>query len=187
MKSILPNILKDPNYLKALMEVTGMNEETLKKAFTHGDGPTLNADEIWPEGFYDYSGSNAKEDLNSITIDINKVLNWYEKANKNPDTLEGVTNIFFMTAIVGHETSHWGNQIKGPQGEGLIFLHKFNNQAGEPEHGKAFEFKLFQSLYPKAKVSYGVLEMGHPNQLSKYLNNYVLQNFKTLSNIFKSH
>ncbi|WP_449397458.1 hypothetical protein [Chryseobacterium wanjuense] len=54
----------------------------------------------------------AKEDLNSISIDIVKVLNWYEKANKDPNTITGVANIFYMTALVGHEAAHWGNQMK---------------------------------------------------------------------------
>ena len=186
VKNILPNILKDSNYLKALMDVTGMSKEALEKAFTYGDGPTLHANNIWSDGFYDYSGSHAKEDLNSISIDIVKVLNWYEKANRDPNTKDGVANIFYMTALVGHETGHWGNQIKGPSGAELNFLHKFNNTAGEPEHGNAFEFKLFNGLYPKAVVANGILDIGHANtNLSKYLYNYVSTNFKILSSIFQ--
>ncbi|HAO05557.1 MAG TPA: hypothetical protein DCQ50_00960, partial [Chryseobacterium sp.] len=186
VKNILPNVLKDSNFLKALMEVTGMSKETLEKAFTYGEGPTLQANDIWANGLYDYSISFAKEDLNSISIDITKVLNWYEKANKDPNTIQGVANIFYMTALVGHESAHWGNQIKGPIGDNVSFLRKFNNTAGEPEHGEAFEFKLFNTLYPKATVSNGILHIGQPNNLSKYLNNYVSKNFQMLSNIFQS-
>ena len=186
VKNILPNILKDPNYLKALMDVTGMSKETLEKAFNYGgDSPIIHADHVWGDGFYDYSGSHAKEDINTVSVDIDKVLNWYEKANKDPNTIAGVANIFYMTAVVGHEAAHWGNQIKGPTGEGLNFLHNFNNLAGEPEHGNAFEFKLLNGLYPNAKVG-NFLYIGHASSgLSQYLNNYVSTNFKMLSNIFK--
>lgn len=60
---------------------------------------------------------------------------------------EGVANMFYMAALVGHESAHWGNQIQGPTGEGLNFLHKFNNQEGRPEHGEAFEFKLDNYIF----------------------------------------
>lgn len=125
MKNILPNILKDTNFLKALMDVTGMSEADLKKAFTYGEGPIIHADNVYGDGFYDYSGSFAKEDLNKISIDITKVLDFYEKANRDPNTIEGIANIFYMTSLVGHETAHWGNQIKGPEGDNLFFLKKF--------------------------------------------------------------
>ncbi|WP_312177618.1 hypothetical protein [Chryseobacterium sp.] len=186
VKNILPNIIKDANFLKALMDVTGMSEEALKKAFVYGEGPILHANNIWATALYDYSVSFAKEDLNSISIDIDQILNWYENANRDPHTLQGVANIFYMVALVGHETAHWGNQIKGPAGANLIFLNKFSNTDGRPEHGEAFEFKLFNGLYPKATIANGILHLGHPNNLSKYLNNYVSKNFQMLSNIFQS-
>ena len=189
VKNILPNILKDTNFLKALMDVTGMSEETLKKAFAYGgDSPIIHANNVIGDGYYDYSGSFAMEDLNTLSVDIVKVLNWYEKANKDPNTINGVANIFYMTAVVGHEVAHWGNQIKGPKGEGWNFLCNFKNLDGEPEHGEAFEFKLFNSLYPKAVVGNGILHIGHANSsLSKYIYNYASKNFQLLSDIFKSH
>ncbi|WP_228463086.1 RHS repeat-associated core domain-containing protein [Chryseobacterium cheonjiense] len=186
VKNILPNIIHDPNFLKAIMDVTGMNEADIKKAFIYGEGPIIHADNVYGDGFYDYSGSFAKEDLNSISVDITKVLNWYENTNRDPNTIQGVANIFYMVALVGHESAHWGNQINGPTGKKMVFLKKFSNTPGQPEHGEAFEFKLFNGLYPKATIGNGILHIGQPNNLSKYLNNFVSKNFQMLSNIFQS-
>lgn len=123
-----------------------------------------------------------KEDLNKISIDITDTLNWFEKSNKNPTTVDGVTNIFFMASVIGHEGSHWGNQIYRAKGDMGNFISKFNN-----EHGNAFEFKLFQNQNPKATIAPGILHSGHAPNFFKHLKNYVLQNFQTLSNIFKPH
>ncbi len=62
VKNQLPNILKDPNYLKALMDVTGMSEETLKKAFDYGgNSPILHAFESnTEEALYDFREHSIK-------------------------------------------------------------------------------------------------------------------------------
>lgn len=87
---------------------------------------------------YLHGGLTEGNTLNTAAIHSG-LADWYEKANRDPNTLEGIANIFYMTCVVGHETAHWGNQIKGPTGEELDFLHKFDNKAGRPEHGEAFD------------------------------------------------
>jgi hypothetical protein len=180
VKNQLPNIIQDKNFLQAFMDITGMSQEEVTKAFTYGEGPTLHDAYLsFGEGQYDYSVTGMKEDINSISIDIPDALNWFEKADKNPNTLKGLTNLFSMAALVGHEGSHWGSGVNGNPNKQFmsIFLQ---------EEGNAFEFKLYNNLYPDAKVAPGILHNGHPNNPSKYLKNYVQQNFQTLSNIFQN-
>ncbi|ANF49251.1 hypothetical protein A0O34_01165 [Chryseobacterium glaciei] len=182
VKNILPKILDDKNFLNAFMDITGMSEEETRKAFTYGQGPVLHDWESnISEGQYDYSVSKFKGDLNNISIDKG-VLDWFEKANKDAKTIDGVVNLSYMTSLIGHEGAHWGNNIKGPGNSNI--LDKYKNSDGIPEHGKAFEFKMLQSIYPKA-VPGGGLDSGNYNNISKYFKAYVQKNFQILSNIYK--
>jgi hypothetical protein len=49
---------------------------------------------------YDYSRTFDKADLNSISID-KTVLTWFEKADKDPNTVAGLANLFYMVSLVG--------------------------------------------------------------------------------------
>ncbi|MDQ0593709.1 RHS repeat-associated protein [Chryseobacterium ginsenosidimutans] len=185
VKNILPNILKDPNYLKALMEVTGMSEETLKKAFTYGQGPTLHDRESnTEEALYDYSRTFDKADLNSISINT-EVLAWFEKADKDPNTVAGLTNLFYMVSLVGHETAHWGANIKNAGS--LKILNVFCNPVdGATEHGKAFEARMYNiGIYPNGYPAWGLDSGNYGSNISKYLIDYVTKKQQMLHNIFK--
>lgn len=132
---------------------------------------------------YDYSSNKIIENLNSISVEMS-VLNWFESANKNPSTVDGISNLFYMSSLIGHEGSHWGNNIKGT-GNTRLLNHFLNNER-QPEHGDALEFKLLNGIYRNAKPNPG-LNIGSYNWISSYLIDYVKKNFKTLSNIFNSN
>lgn len=103
VKNQLPKVVNDPNFLQAFMDITGMNKDEVIKAFSYGEGPILHDWDVeFSNGQYDYAVSKYKGDLNRISISTN-VLNWFEKANKDSNSIEGLTNIFFLSGIVGHE------------------------------------------------------------------------------------
>ncbi|MFN1217160.1 hypothetical protein ACKW6Q_09260 [Chryseobacterium kwangjuense] len=79
--------------------------------------------------------------------------------------------------------SHWGHNIKGPGN--LNILNRYKNGDGVFEHGRAFEFKMLQSMYPNAKPGGGLDNGNYGPNISIYLKAYVQKNFKTLSNIYK--
>ena len=179
VKNQLPNIIKDKNFLQAFMDITGMSQEEVTKAFTYGDGPTLHDWDVeFSNGQYDYSVSHYIGDLNSISIG-NTALNWFEKANKNPNTVEGIANLFWMSSLVGHEGAHWGHNIKGPTQEMNSFINIFQ------EHGDAFEFRIFMKDFPGVKAEPGYLQVGAYNSLPYNLTQYVKIHYNTLSKIFK--
>lgn len=41
VKNQLPNMVNDPNFLQAFMDITGMSQEEVIKAFKYGEGPIL--------------------------------------------------------------------------------------------------------------------------------------------------
>ncbi|WP_318847160.1 RHS repeat-associated core domain-containing protein [Chryseobacterium sp. JV558] len=178
VKNQLPNIIKDSNFLQAFMDITGMSQEEVTKAFTYGQGPTLHDWDIdFTNGQYDYAMSHDKDDLNKISIS-NNVLNWFEKANKDSNSIEGITNLFFMSGIIGHEGAHWGHNIKGNSSMN-DFLNIFNG-----EHGEAFEFRIFKNDFKGIEPTKGYLQLGQINAVPYNLTQYVKIHFNTLSKIF---
>ncbi|PZT99969.1 MAG: hypothetical protein DI622_22080, partial [Chryseobacterium sp.] len=179
VKNLLPNIVKDPNFLQAFMDITGMSQEEVIKAFTYGQGPTLHDWDVeFSNGQYDYAMSHHKDDLNNISIS-NMVLNWFEKANKDPKSVEGITNLFLMSGIIGHEGAHWGNNVKGP-GEAMNnFINNFNG-----EHGEAFEYRVFKNDFKGVEPAKGHLQMGQIDSIPYNLTQYIKIHFNTLSKIF---
>ncbi|KQM52312.1 hypothetical protein ASE55_19660 [Chryseobacterium sp. Leaf201] len=185
VKNQLPKIINDPNFLQAFMDITGMSKDEVVKAFTYGQGPILHDFESnIAEGQYDYSVTHYKEDLNRISIN-KEVLEWFEKADRNPNTVSGLANLFYMSSIMGHEGAHWGSNIKNAGS--LSILNKYCNPIdGIPEHGKAFEFRMYNlGIYPKAKPGWGLDSGNYGNNISKYLKDYVQKKQQILSNIFK--
>ncbi len=124
--------------------------------------------------------------MNSISID-KTVLAWFEKADKDPNTLAGLTNLFYMASLVGHESAHWGANIKNAGS--LDLLLKFcNPKNGVSEHGKAFEARMYILNFgpaTKEKPRWGIDSGNYGSNISDYLKFYVKKNQKTLSNIFK--
>lgn len=89
-----------------------MSENEAKRAFTYGQGPTLHDWDVkHSNGQYDYTEVPIRENLNRISISTD-VLNWFEKADRDPNTLQGVINIFAMTGLIGHEGAHWDILLK---------------------------------------------------------------------------
>ena len=167
------------------MDVTGMSKDEVLKAFPYGQGPILHDFESsTEEALYDYSRTFDKADLNSISIE-KQVLAWFEKADKNPDTVAGLSNLFYMASLIGHESAHWGANIKN---EGsLRLLNAFCNPIDyNSEHGKAFEYRMYNlGIYPKAKPGWGLDSGNYGKNISTYLIDYVTKKQQMLSNIFK--
>jgi hypothetical protein len=164
------------------MEITGMSEDAVKKAFSYGQGPTLHDWDVnFSQAQYDYGWSKYNGDLNSISVAI-LYINWFEKANKNPNTIDGVTNLFYMASLIGHEGAHWGFQVKGPNETTKKFVSKFDN-----EHGNAFSYKMFINSFPNTPALPGYLGIGDAlnGGFPFNLTEYVKRNYNNLSNIFK--
>jgi RHS repeat-associated protein len=179
VKNVLPNIVNDQNFLSAFMEITGMSEDAVKKAFSYGQGPTLHDWDVeFSNGQYDYAMSHNETDLNNISISTS-VLNWFEKANKNPNSVEGVTNLLLISGLVGHEGAHWGHNIKGPTEAMNNFINNFNG-----EHGEAFEYRVFKNDFPGVSPMNGNLQFGQIGSVPFNLIQYVKIHFNTLSKIF---
>jgi hypothetical protein len=136
----------------------------------------------YSNGQYDYSSSPIPENQNSISI-ATFVLNWFERANKNPTTIEGITNLLFMSGVIGHEGAHWGNNIKGTSKDMEGLLQNFNNSDGRPEHGNAFEYRIFKNDFRSVPPANGHLDMGQINSFPYNLREYSRIHFKTLSKI----
>ncbi|WP_415326314.1 DUF6443 domain-containing protein [Chryseobacterium sp. MMS23-Vi53] len=184
VKNKLPKIVNDPNFLQAFMDITGMNKDEVTKAFTYGEGPILHDWDVkMSNGQYDYTNSPIPENLNKISI-ATFVLDWFEKANKNPNTIEGIVNLFFMSGVIGHEGAHWGNNIKGASKDMQGFLQNFVNDEGRPEHGNAFEYRIFMNDIKGVAPANGRLDMGQINSFPYNLKEYSRIHFKTLSKIF---
>ncbi|WP_435522869.1 hypothetical protein [Chryseobacterium indoltheticum] len=168
VKNQLPNIVNDPNFLQAFMDITGMSQEEVIKAFTYGQGPTLHDWDVeFSNAQYDYAMSNHKGDLNSISIS-NTVLNWFEKANRDTNSLEGITNLFLMSGLIGHEGAHWGNNVKGPTSAMSNFIKNFNG-----EHGEAFEYRVFKNDFRGVSPANGHLQFGQIDSIPSNLTEYV--------------
>lgn len=150
----------------------------------YDEGPVLHdLDVMHTNGQYDYSTSAISENLNSISI-ATFVLKWFETTNKNPNTLEGITNLFFMSSVIGHEGAHWGHNIKGPSKDMQGFLQNFINDEGRPEHGNAFEYRIFKNDFKGITPANGHLDIGQIDNYPYNLKEYSRIHFKTLSKIF---
>ncbi|SHF44472.1 DUF6443 domain-containing protein [Chryseobacterium takakiae] len=182
VKYILPKMVQDKNFMNALSSVSGFSLEDLIEIFQYGKGGILSAEDIWPEAEYPYAHSQDKRLINSIIVDTD-VLNWFEGANRNSKSFEGVVNIFYMVMVIGHETSHWGNWTKR--------TIRFENSGapelfGSTEIGYFFEYSTLKSVYPNYPVRSGLNIGNFGNNISEQLKGFVKKNFSTLSNIFSN-
>ena len=96
VKNILPKMVNDNNFMEALSAASGFSLEELKENFQYGKGAIVQDGGSLPFGDaeYPYARIQDKSLKNTISLD-EKVLEWFEKANKSSNNIEGVTNVMW--------------------------------------------------------------------------------------------
>ncbi|WP_165571982.1 DUF6443 domain-containing protein [Chryseobacterium vrystaatense] len=177
--TILPKMTQNKEFMEALSIASGFSPGELSDIFQYGKGAILHADKLaYGDAQYDFAETKDKMDINKISID-KTVLNWYETANLDTNSLEGVTNIFWMVMLAGHETSHWGDHTK----RNIRFIDTPIAQEFNNEVGVFFEFRAMRSTFPNTKVKTSLYMGNHGTKISEIFKVFVEKNFKTLSNI----
>ncbi|WP_185290880.1 RHS repeat-associated core domain-containing protein [Chryseobacterium lactis] len=169
VKNQLPKMVGDANFMKALSSASGFSVEELSESFQYGKGMFLKVMDLTiGDAEYLYGGITESNTRNTAAIDT-PVLAWFEKANRNPNSVEGLTNIMYMSALIGHETAHWGDDIKRTVKYGATGLESRFGDVGNFFEERAFGGRM-------GSYSVGV---------SGSIRNYVQTNFKLLQSIFK--
>ncbi|OCA73709.1 hypothetical protein BBI00_04835 [Chryseobacterium arthrosphaerae] len=169
IKNQLPNMVGDGNFMKALSSASGFSVEELTESFKYGKGMFLKVmDLTLGDAEYLYGGITESNTRNMAAIDT-PVLAWFEKANRNPQSIEGLTNLMYMSALIGHESAHWGDDIKRTVKYGSTGLGATYGDVGNFFEQRAFGGRM------------GSYSVG----ISGSIRNYVKANFKLLQSIFK--
>lgn len=107
VKNLLPNMVADEKFMKALSSASGFSMEELAESFKYGKGMYLKEMDLkFGDAEYLYGGVTEGGTRNTTAIDAS-LLDWFEKTNRNPQTVEGLTNLMYMSAVIAHETAHW--------------------------------------------------------------------------------
>ena len=169
MKNQLPNMVADEKFMKALSSVSGFSMEELAESFKYGQGMYLKTLELpFGDAEYLYGGITESGTRNTTAIDT-PLLDWFEKANLNPQSVEGLTNLMYMSAVVAHEAGHWGDDIKR-----TVKYDSTGLSSKYGDVGNFFEHKAFGG------------RMGsYSDGISGSIKNYVKTNFTLLQSIFK--
>ncbi|SUX48488.1 DUF6443 domain-containing protein [Chryseobacterium indoltheticum] len=169
VKNQLPNMVADSKFMKALSSASGFSMDELTESFKYGKGMYLKALELpFGNAEYLYGGITEGNTRNTSAIDIS-ALDWFEKANRNPQSIEGLTNLMYMSALIAHETGHWGDDVKRTVKYDSVGL---STQYGDV--GNFFEHRAFGGGIGSYK-----------NGISGSIKNYVQANFILLQSIFK--
>ncbi len=162
-------MVADSKFMKALSSASGFSMDELTESFKYGKGMYLKALELpFGNAEYLYGGITEGNTRNTSAIDIS-ALDWFEKANRNPQSIEGLTNLMYMSALIGHETGHWGDDVKRTVKYDSVGL---STQYGDV--GNFFEHRAFGGGIGSYK-----------NGISGSIKNYVQANFILLQSIFK--
>ena len=161
VKNQLPKMVGNANFMKALSSASGFSTEELTESFKYGKGMYLKVMDL-PFGDAEYlplgmTDSSAK---NTSAIDT-PLLNWFEKANRDTHSIEGLTNLIYMSAVVAHESSHWGDDIKRTV--------KYNDTGLSSNYGDVGNF--FENR------AFGGRMGSYSSGISAHIKNYVQNNF----------
>jgi len=180
VKNVLPNMVGDEKFMKALSSASGFSMEELAESFKYGKGMYLKAI-VLPFGDAEYlrGGYVEGNTLNTTGVQLS-LIEWFEKANKNTNSVEGLSNLLYTASVIAHETAHWGEDLgkrKVPFETIADFMQK-NNKPRPNDVGGYFEYNAFGS----GSTGIGI---GHYNTtISTNINDYVRANFKLLQSIF---
>ncbi|MBW3521815.1 hypothetical protein [Chryseobacterium sp. NKUCC03_KSP] len=169
VKNLLPNMVADEKFMKALSSASGFSMEELAESFKYGKGMVLKVmDLTLGDAEYLYGGITESSTRNTAAIDT-PVLDWFEKANRNPQSVQGLTTLMYMSALIAHEAGHWGDDVKRTVKYDSTGL---STQYGDV--GNFFEHRAFGG------------RMGsYQNGISGSIKNYVQTNLILLQSIFK--
>ena len=92
-------------------------------------------------------GDDKSYPINLIRIN-NEVLDWFQSANRDTKTFEGIKNLFYMTTLIGHEVNHWGEATGGR----VPFSKTGLGPMGYNDAGDYFENKLLNDTYYKRGI-----------------------------------
>nr|WP_262385551.1 RHS repeat-associated core domain-containing protein [Amniculibacterium sp. G2-70] len=180
VKNQLPKLVNDTNFMSALSKASGFTMDELIENFQYGKGMMLKGMMLlFGDASYLYGGIEEGMTKNTAGVQL-ALLDWYEKANKNTNSVEGLSNLLYMSLLIGHETTHWGDSLgkrKIPYETVANFIQaEFGYRPTDV--GNYFEF-LYLDKAPGAGI-------GHYNtEISAYVKGYVTKNFKSLQSIFK--
>ncbi|OVE59399.1 hypothetical protein B0E34_05635 [Chryseobacterium mucoviscidosis] len=182
VKNKLPNMIKDEKFMSALSTASGFSIDELKEIFTYGKGMELKVMDLsFGDAEYLHGGLTEGSTLNTAAIQT-ALANWFEKANKDTNSIEGLSNLLYTSAVIAHETAHWGDDLgKRKSNYEDIANFMLKNQGFRPtDVGNFFEYKAFG----RGEQGIGI---GHYNtEVSGNIINYVKANFKLLQSIFKT-
>lgn len=169
VKNLLPNMVTDEKFMKALSTASGFSLDELSESFKYGNGMFLKVMDLTVgDAEYLYGGITESDTRNTAAIDT-PVLSWFENANRNSNSVEGLTNLMYMSALIAHEVSHWGDDVKR-----TVKYSTTGLQSTYGDVGNFFEQRAFGG------------SMGsYSNGVSGNIKNYVQVNFILLQSIFK--
>jgi len=172
--NVLPNIVNESNFMKVLSETSGFSPEELGKMFSSKTAYGLMSHQSigYSNADYPHSAQPKSYPVNMVRLNTN-VLDWFQGANRDTSTKEGLTNVFYMAALVGHEINHWGEAA----GRRVPFESTGLQKSGYNDAGDYFENKLLKDTYYKRGL-------GDPGKFKPGLNIYVEKNFNLLYNVF---
>ncbi|WP_336718879.1 hypothetical protein [Chryseobacterium mucoviscidosis] len=182
VKNKLPNMIKDEKFMSALSTASGFSIDELKEIFTYGKGMELKVMDLsFGDAEYLHGGLTEGSTLNTAAIQT-ALANWFEKVNKDTNSIEGLSNLLYASAVIAHETAHWGDDLgKRKSNYEDIANFMLKNKGFRPtDVGNFFEYKAFG----RGEQGIGI---GHYNtEVSGNITNYVKANFKLLQSIFKT-
>lgn len=169
VKNLLPNMVADEKFMKALSSASGFSMEELAESFKYGEGMYLKAMDLkFGNAEYLYGGLTEGSTRNTAAIDI-PALDWFEKADRNPQSVQGLTNLMYMSALIAHEAGHWGDDVKR-----TVKYDSTGLSGRYGDVGNFFEHRAFGGGIGSYK-----------NGISGSIKNYVQANFILLQSIFK--
>ncbi|MCY0968143.1 hypothetical protein [Chryseobacterium wangxinyae] len=155
--------------MKVLSEQSGFSIEELKKMFSNETSFGLMDINYNNLTYADYPHTEHPTSYPVNLVRINDgVLNWFQNANVNTSTFEGVRNVFYMASIIAHEITHWGDEAG----------RRSSKHIGTGHFDVGFKFE-------RALLGGSVLG-SYDYGFKPGLNNYVKNNFTLLQQIFKS-
>ncbi|WP_410369584.1 hypothetical protein [Amniculibacterium sp. G2-70] len=168
VKNQLPKLVNDTNFMSALSKASGFSMDELIEIFQYGKGMEIKImDLAVGDAEYLYGGFTEGHIRNTAAINT-PVADWFEKANKNSTTIEGITNLLYMSSLIAHEAAHWGDDVKR--------TFKYKNTGLETKFGDVGSF--FEN-----RAFGGYIGSYNGNNFG-FITNYVKSNFQLMLQIF---
>jgi|GEM_PF-6516715 len=105
--NILPKAINDEKFISILSKTSGFSIDELAKMFSSDSAYGIIGYQEIPFSIADYPHGDRPTQfpINLFRLN-NKTLDWFESANIDTTTFEGIRNVFQMVGYVGHEINH---------------------------------------------------------------------------------